>query len=91
MSIKVVLFDLDGTLLPMDQDVFVKAYFKGIAAKLAPYGYEPKALIDAIWAGTIKMIKNDGRRTNEEAFWDYFASIYGKNHWRICHCLKSFT
>lgn len=23
MSIKVVLFDLDGTLLPMDQDVFV--------------------------------------------------------------------
>ena len=46
MGIKVVLFDLDGTLLPMDQDVFVKTYFKGIAAKLAPYGYEPKALID---------------------------------------------
>ena len=78
MSIKVVLFDLDGTLLPMDQDVFVKAYFKGIAAKLAPYGYEPKALIDAIWSGTIEMIKNDGRITNEEAFWDYFASIYGE-------------
>ena len=78
MGIKVVLFDLDGTLLPMDQDVFVKAYFKGIAAKLAPHGYEPKALIDAIWAGTIEMIKNDGQRTNEEAFWDYFASIYGE-------------
>ena len=67
MSIKVVLFDLDGTLLPMDQDVFVKAYFKGIAAKLAPHGYEPKALIDAIWAGTIEMIKNDGRR--EKTIW----------------------
>ena len=78
MSIKVVLFDLDGTLLPMDQDVFVKAYFKGIAAKLAPYGYEPKALIDAIWAGTVEMIKNDGRITNEEAFWNCFASIYGE-------------
>ena len=24
MSIKAVLFDLDGTLLPMDQDYFVK-------------------------------------------------------------------
>ena len=24
---KIVMFDLDGTLLPMDQDVFVKAYF----------------------------------------------------------------
>ena len=26
MSIKAVLFDLDGTLLPMDQDVFIKAW-----------------------------------------------------------------
>jgi FMN phosphatase YigB (HAD superfamily) len=48
MVTRAVLFDLDGTLLPMDQDVFVKAYFGGIAAKLAPYGYEPKALIGAI-------------------------------------------
>lgn len=78
MSIKTVLFDLDGTLLPMDQDVFVKAYFKGIAAKLAPHGYEPKALIDAIWSGTIAMIKNDGQVTNEKAFWNCFASIYGE-------------
>ena len=78
MSIKAVLFDLDGTLLPMDQDVFVKTYFKGIAAKLAPYGYEPKALIDAIWSGTVEMIKNDGKITNEEAFWNYFASRYGE-------------
>ena len=78
MSIKAVLFDLDGTLLPMDQDVFVKAYFSGIAAKLAPFGYKPKALIDAIWAGTVKMIKNDGHVTNEEAFWNCFASIYGE-------------
>lgn len=31
MSIKAVLFDLDGTLLPMDQDVFVKAYFGRLA------------------------------------------------------------
>ena len=90
MSIKAVLFDLDGTLLPMDQDVFVKTYFKGIAAKLAPYGYEPKALIDAIWAGTIEMIKNDGRRTNEEAFWIALLQYMAKNHWRICPCLKSF-
>lgn len=77
MSIKVVLFDLDGTLLPMDQDVFIKSYFKGIAAKLAPYGYEPQGLISAIWSGTIEMIKNDGHITNEEAFWNFFVSKYG--------------
>lgn len=78
MGMKVVLFDLDGTLLPMDQDVFVKAYFKGIAAKLAPYGYEPKALIDAIWSGTVAMIKNDGSASNETAFWKDFSSRYGE-------------
>lgn len=70
MSIQYILFDLDGTLLPMDQDVFVKAYFGRLAAKLAPHGYEPKALIDAIWKGTAAMIRNDGSRTNEAAFWD---------------------
>lgn len=78
MNIKTVLFDLDGTLLPMDQDIFAKAYFKGLAAKLAPYGYEPKLLVDSIWAGTAAMVKNDGVITNEKIFWDFFASQYGK-------------
>ena len=34
--IKAILFDLDGTLLPMDQDTFIKAYFGLLAKKLAP-------------------------------------------------------
>ena len=76
--IKAVLFDLDGTLLPMDQDIFTKAYFQGIAAKLAPRGYEPKALIDAIWRGTMTMIANNGSQTNEAAFWQTFCAIFGE-------------
>ena len=39
MNIKTILFDLDGTLLPMDQDIFIKGYLGGLAKKLAPYGY----------------------------------------------------
>ena len=78
MSIKAVLFDLDGTLLPMDQDHFVKAYFQLLAAKLAPHGYEPKQLIDAIWAGTAAMVKNNGRQSNEAVFWDKFAEFFGE-------------
>ena len=58
-------FDLDGTLLPMDQDVFVKAYFGGISKRLAPLGYEPQALIGAIWSGTAAMVKNNGEVLNE--------------------------
>lgn len=79
MSIRCILFDLDGTLLPMDQDVFVKAYFGRLAAKLAPHGYEPKKLIDAIWGGTAAMIKNDGSMTNEAAFWRFFGTVFGED------------
>lgn len=76
---KTVLFDLDGTLLPLDQEVFIKAYLGGLAKKLAPYGYDPKALVDGIWKGTGAMVKNDGAKTNEEAFWDCFSGLMGKD------------
>ena len=75
--VKTVLFDLDGTLLPMDQDVFVKDYFSRIAGKIAPRGYDPKEMINMIWQGTRAMVKNDGSRTNEEAFWEFAVSVYG--------------
>ena len=77
--IKTVLFDLDGTLLPMDQERFIKDYFSRLAKHLAPRGYEPQKLVDSIWKGTAAMIKNDGSCTNETAFWHSFCSIYGKD------------
>ena len=78
MKITTVLFDLDGTLLPMDQNVFIKAYFGGLARRLAPHGYEAQKLIDAIWQGTAAMVKNNGDVTNEERFWQGFEAAYGK-------------
>lgn len=78
MKYKAVLFDLDGTLLPMDQDLFVKTYLKLLAAALAPSGYEPQQFIATIWAGIKAMVKNDGTRTNETAFWEVFTSVYGE-------------
>lgn len=77
MSIKTVLFDLDGTLLPMDQEVFINDYFGRLAKKLVPYGYDPKKLIDAVWAGTKAMMKNTGMKTNEAAFWEAFDKYFG--------------
>lgn len=79
MAVKTILFDLDGTLLPMDQDTFVKAYFSRLALKLEPHGYEKNSLINAVWAGTGAMIKNDGSKTNEAAFWDFFVSLFGED------------
>ena len=77
MSITAVLFDLDGTLLPMDQDDFTESYFSNLAAKAATKGYQPNALIDTVWAGTAAMVKNDGTKTNEAVFWELFAAKYG--------------
>ena len=39
--IKHIFFDLDGTLLPKDQEVFAKGYFKGLATYAASLGMEP--------------------------------------------------
>ena len=77
MRIKAVMFDLDGTLLPMDQDEFIREYFGLLAKNLAKHGYEPEKLIETIYKGTYVMIKNDGSCTNEQAFWTDFASVYG--------------
>ena len=78
MAVKVVLFDLDGTLLPMDQEEFVKTYFGLLAKRMTQFGYEPQELIKAIWQGTKAMMKNDGTKLNEEVFWDELVRIYGE-------------
>lgn len=77
MSIKAVLFDLDGTLLPMDYDGFLKLYFGNLAKRLAGYGYDPDELVKNIWTGTKAMVMNDNSVMNETKFWDVFAEIYG--------------
>lgn len=76
--ITTVLFDLDGTLLPMDQERFVKDYLGRLAAYLAPYGYAPDRLVDAIWKGVGAMVVNDGSCRNEVRFWQAFAAAFGE-------------
>lgn len=67
-----VLFDLDGTLVPMDMDVFVKEYFRAIGKKFAGM-IDSKKLLNAIYAGTMAMIKDDDHeKSNMDVFWAYF-------------------
>lgn len=74
------IFDLDGTLLPMpDQELFLKSYFKGISKKAVAHDIDPERLINAIWAGTEAMVRNDGTMTNEERFWKVFTDIMGED------------
>ena len=76
---KAILFELDGTLLPMDQDVFVKDYLGRMARFLAPHGYDPQLLVKALWAGTGAMVQNDGSTRNEDTFWRVFNGLVGKD------------
>lgn len=73
--ITTVMFDLDGTLLPFEQEDFIKIYFSELCKKLAPLGYEPEHTIKSVWAGTGMMVQNDGSRLNSEAFWEMFNRL----------------
>ena len=77
MKLKAVLFDLDGTLLPMDLNVFFKQYFKLLSMKLMPYGYDPQKLVETIWQGVVAVEKNDGKNLNEEVFFNTYESVLG--------------
>ena len=77
MKYKAVLFDLDGTLLPLDNDVFMKRYFGAITKWLAPHGYDPRETMESILAGSYAMVKNNGERCNEAVFWEVFEGRHG--------------
>jgi FMN phosphatase YigB (HAD superfamily) len=74
---KAILFDLDGTLLPMDMDTFLKAYFHSVTRKFA-HLLPPDRLIGDILHGTDAMVKScDWNTTNREVFWSSFAPRTG--------------
>lgn len=77
--ITTILFDLDGTLLPMDQEQFVSAYFSRLVTAMAPHGYDPDLLMQAVGAGTMAMVRNDGSARNDQVFWKTAQKVYGRD------------
>lgn len=75
--IKAILFDLDGTLLPMDEETYIKEYFSLLYNKVKDRGYSAKKLFGAIWKSFDATVLNDGTRSNEDVFWSVFVSIMG--------------
>lgn len=67
-----ILFDLDGTLLPVDMDTFIKEYLKGLGLKFKDY-FEPKVLSKIVLESTKEMIlSKDKGKTNSEVFFENF-------------------
>lgn len=77
--IKALFFDLDGTLLPMNEGEFANYYFGLLFNKMTKYGYDDKELfVKTIWGGVKAMYLNDGKVSNEDVFFNYFKSVYGE-------------
>ncbi len=72
-----ILFDLDGTLLPMDMERFMHIYFHQLGAVVIPLGVPKDKFADAVWAGTKAMMKNTGSKLNMDVFWDVFTAASG--------------
>lgn len=67
-KLNTLLFDLDGTLLPLDQKRFVTSYFSLFVEKCRTLGYEASATAKGLSAGLTAMMLNDGSMTNKERF-----------------------
>ncbi|GAB6158947.1 HAD family hydrolase [Desulfotomaculum varum] len=71
--LKTILFDLDGTLLPMDLSTFLTNYFDGLA-RICSHVAEPKVLHKHIMAATAAMIRDTRpHKTNQEVFLEDFT------------------
>ncbi|MGE5507187.1 MAG: HAD family hydrolase [Chitinophagales bacterium] len=74
---RTLLFDLDGTLLNVDMELFLPAYLKAVAARMAGV-VPPKEFVAALMASTDEMVRNDDpERSNERVFWDGFSARTG--------------
>ena len=71
MCYKAIMFDLDGTLLPLNQKEFVKEYFKLLAKDTSSY-LSFESLYSSTFLGVEAMVKNDGKLLNKEVFWKVF-------------------
>jgi len=79
MKKKVVLIDLDGTLLPMNSKLFDELYLDNFAEYLSRYGYDKSKLLDIITNSIESIVKNNGTYTNEEVFFNYLKRFFDKD------------
>jgi FMN phosphatase YigB (HAD superfamily) len=75
-SIQAILFDLDGTLLSNNMDVFLPHYFELLGNRMA-HIMPPKPFLARLMRATRVMIANEGGATNQEVFAKAFFPVNG--------------
>ena len=76
--LKAIFFDLDGTLLPLKEDLFIQIYVEGILKKFIPHGFDKDKLLYFSKKNIVDMFNNDGSRTNEQIYFDDYKEIFGE-------------
>lgn len=74
--INTILFDLDGTLLPLDMEKFMEIYFYEMGYMFKDM-IDPKLLVKYIWTATEEMVGNTEYKTNEDVFMNKFSELIG--------------
>lgn len=73
---KTIFFDLDGTLLPLDMDTFLTAYFSSLRRFAEERGYDGEMILTALGKGVQSMLGTD-ERANDVCFWETFERLTG--------------
>lgn len=85
-----LLFDLDGTLLPIDTEEFTRQYMKALAG-YAGHLVPPGRLVEQVLASTYEMIRNtDPTLTNAEVFARDFFPKLGKGEAELMPIFEAF-
>ena len=86
---KTLLFDLDGTLLPLKFEQFFQEYLQSISVYCSAV-VDPPLFVRELLKCTHIMLKNDGSLTNEEIFMKNFLPALGLQAGDIYPVLESY-
>lgn len=75
-----ILFDLDGTLLPITNSNFENFYYPAISSHLNKYGYDPKACLYALKKGLKAMYEDKENLSNYDKFVEVFLANSNFQH-----------
>lgn len=72
--INTILFDLDGTMLPLNLNQFIQIYFTEMGKKFQDL-IEAKTLVRYVMTATETMVNDTDYRTNETVFMEKFGEL----------------
>ncbi len=75
---KLIMSDLDNTLLPINtQEKFVEIWFSDVAKKFYDFGLNQAEALNAVNDGCRAMMLNDGKKRNDEVFYETAERVSG--------------